>query len=225
MQLLLARWEFSAVTVFHFFFVPLTIGLAFLVALMQTLAYKRGDAGWDRLSRFFGRLFLIEMAVGIVTGIVLEFQFGLNWSAYSVFVGNIFGAPLAIEALLAFFMESTFIGLWIFGRGRLSPRLHLATIWMVSLGTTLSALFILAANSWMQHPVGYKVVHGQAVLTNFWLLLGNPMLWGSFAHTVLGASPAAVSTGLRFCGPAGSPPSSPEWRPSSSPFRVTSRLA
>ena len=187
MQLLLARWEFSAVTVFHFFFVPLTIGLAFLVALMQTLAYKRGDAGWDRLSRFFGRLFLIEMAVGIVTGIVLEFQFGLNWSAYSVFVGNIFGAPLAIEALLAFFMESTFIGLWIFGRGRLSPRLHLATIWMVSLGTTLSALFILAANSWMQHPVGYKVVHGQAVLTNFWLLLGNPMLWGSFAHTVLGA--------------------------------------
>ncbi len=187
MQLLLARWEFSVVTVFHFFFVPLTIGLAFLVALMQTLAYKRGDAGWDRLSRFFGRLFLIEMAVGIVTGIVLEFQFGLNWSAYSVFVGNIFGAPLAIEALLAFFMESTFIGLWIFGRGRLSPRLHLATIWMVSLGTTLSALFILAANSWMQHPVGYKVVHGQAVLTNFWLLLGNPMLWGSFAHTVLGA--------------------------------------
>ena len=108
------------------------------------------------------------MAVGVVTGIVLEFQFGLNWSAYSVFVGNIFGAPLAIEALLAFFMESTFVGLWIFGRGRLSPRLHLATIWMVSLGTTLSAFFILAANSWMQHPVGYKVVPGQAVLTNFW---------------------------------------------------------
>jgi cytochrome d ubiquinol oxidase subunit I len=187
MQLLLARWEFSVVTVFHFFFVPLTIGLAFLVALMQTLAYKRRDAGWDRLSRYFGRLFLIEMAVGIVTGIVLEFQFGLNWSAYSVFVGNIFGAPLAIEALLAFFMESTFIGLWIFGRGRLSPRLHLATIWMVSLGTALSALFILAANSWMQHPVGYKVVHGQAVLTNFWLLLCNPMLWGSFAHTLFAA--------------------------------------
>jgi cytochrome d ubiquinol oxidase subunit I len=187
MQLLLARWEFTVVTVFHFFFVPLTIGLAFLVALMQTLALRRHDEGWDKLSRYFGRLFLIEMAVGIVTGIVLEFQFGLNWSAYSVFVGNIFGAPLAIEALLAFFMESTFIGLWIFGRGRLSPRLHLATIWAVSLGTTLSALFILAANSWMQHPVGYKVVHGQAVLTNFWDLLGNPMLWGAFPHTVLGA--------------------------------------
>lgn len=187
MQLLLARWEFSVVTIFHFFFVPLTIGLGFLVALMQTLAYRRHDPSWDRLSHYFGRLFLIEIAVGIVTGIVLEFQFGLNWSAYSVFVGNIFGAPLAIEALLAFFMESTFIGLWIFGRDRLSPRLHLATIWLVSLGTILSALFILAANSWMQHPVGYKVVDGQAVLTNFWAVLGNPMLWGSFAHTVLGA--------------------------------------
>ena len=187
MTLILARWEFAVVTVFHFFFVPVTIGLGFLVALMQTLAYRRHDADWDRLSRYFGRLFLINIAVGVVTGIVLEFQFGLNWSAYSVFVGNIFGPPLAIEGLLAFFMESTFIGLWMFGRGRLSPRLHLATIWLVSLGTVLSALFILAANAWMQHPVGYKVVHGQAVLTNFWAVLGNPLLWGAFAHTVLGA--------------------------------------
>ena len=187
MQLLLARWEFSVVTVFHFFFVPLTIGLGFLVAVMQTLAYRRRDPVWDRLSRYYGRLFLIEMAVGIVTGITLEFQFGLNWSAYSVLVGNIFGAPLAIEALLAFFMESTFIGLWIFGREKLSPRLHLATIWMVSLGTVLSAFFILVANSWMQHPVGYKMLHGQAVLTNFWAVLGNPMALGAFAHTVLGA--------------------------------------
>jgi cytochrome d ubiquinol oxidase subunit I len=187
MQLLLARWEFSVVTVFHFFFVPLTIGLGFLVALMETLAYRRRDPAWEKLSRYFGRLFLIEIAVGVVTGITLEFQFGLNWSAYSVFVGNIFGAPLAIEALLAFFMESTFIGLWIFGRDRLPARVHLATIWLVSLGTVLSALFILAANSWMQHPVGYKVVHGQAVLTNFWVVLGNPVLWGAFAHTVLGA--------------------------------------
>jgi len=193
MQLLLARWEFSVVTVFHFLFVPLTIGLGFMVAVMQTLGYRRRDAGWDRLSRFFGRLFLIEIAVGIVTGIVLEFQFGLNWSAYSIFVGNIFGAPLAIEALLAFFMESTFIGLWIFGRDRLSPRVHLATIWLVSVGTLLSALFILAANSWMQHPVGYKVVHGQAVLTNFWAVLGNPLLWGAYAHTVLGALATAAA--------------------------------
>ncbi|HTW07988.1 MAG TPA: cytochrome ubiquinol oxidase subunit I [Acidimicrobiales bacterium] len=197
MQLLLARWEFSVVTIFHFFFVPLTIGLGFMVALMQTLAYRRRGpqegADWDRLSQFFGRLFLIELAVGVATGITLEFQFGLNWSAYSIFVGNIFGAPLAIEALLAFFMESTFIGLWIFGRGRLSPLLHLLSIWMVSLGTVLSALFILAANSWMQHPVGYKVVHGQAVLTNFWAILGNPMLWGSFTHTVFGALATAAA--------------------------------
>ncbi len=187
MQLALARWEFAVVTIFHFFFVPVTIGLGAMVAVMQTLAYKKADAEWDRLSRFFGRLFLINLAVGVVTGITLEFQFGLNWSAYSVFVGNIFGAPLAIEALLAFFMESTFIGLWVFGRDRLSPRVHLATIWMTSLGTVLSALFILAANSWMQHPVGYKVVHGQAVLTNFWALLANPVLWGAFSHTVLAA--------------------------------------
>jgi cytochrome bd ubiquinol oxidase subunit I len=187
MTLLLARWQFATVTVFHFFFVPVTIGLGFLVATMQALAYRRRDAEWDRLSRFFGRLFLINLAVGVVTGIVLEFQFGMNWSSYSIFVGNIFGAPLAIEGLLAFFMESTFIGLWIFGRDRLSPRLHLATIWLVSLGTVLSAFFILAANAWMQHPVGYKVVHGEAVLTNFWAVLGNSTLWESFAHTILGA--------------------------------------
>ena len=164
---------------------------------MQTLAYRQKDPGWDRLSRFFGRLFLINLAVGVVTGIVLEFQFGLNWSSYSVFVGNIFGAPLAIEGLLAFFLESTFIGLWIFGRDRLSARLHLATIWVVAAGTVLSVLFILAANAWMQHPVGYKVVHGQAVLTNFWLILGNSTLWAQFAHTVLAAfaTGGAVDTG------------------------------
>ncbi len=191
MTLMLARWQFAAVTVFHFFFVPVTIGLGVLVATLETLAYRRPEAGWDRLSRFFGRLFLINLAVGVVTGIVLEFQFGLNWSSYSVFVGNIFGAPLAIEGLLAFFLESTFIGLWIFGRGRLSPRLHLATIWVVSAGTILSAFFILAANSWMQHPVGYRLKGGQAVLTNFWAVLGNSTLWWAFAHTLL----AAFTTG------------------------------
>ncbi|MGO8687469.1 MAG: cytochrome ubiquinol oxidase subunit I [Candidatus Dormibacteria bacterium] len=187
----LARWQFALVTVFHFFFVPMTIGLAFLVAVMQTLALVRHDQGWDRLSRFFGRIFLISLAVGVVSGIVLEFQFGMNWSAYSVFVGNIFGAPLAIEGLLAFFLESTFIGLWVFGRGRLSPRLHLATIWVVSVGTVLSAFFILAANAWMQHPVGYTVEDDQAVLTNFWAVLANSTLWASFVHTVV----AALATG------------------------------
>jgi cytochrome d ubiquinol oxidase subunit I len=191
MALTLARWQFALTTIFHFFFVPVTIGLGLLVAVMQTLAYRRKDAEWDRLSRFFGRLFLINLAVGIVTGIVLEFQFGMNWSSYSIFVGNIFGAPLAIEGLLAFFLESTFIGLWIFGRDRLSPRLHLATIWVVSFGTVLSAFFILAANAWMQHPVGYKIVNKQAVLTNFWTVLGNSTLWESFAHTLF----AAFTTG------------------------------
>jgi cytochrome d ubiquinol oxidase subunit I len=180
MTLDLARWQFAIVTVFHFFFVPMTIGLAFLVAVMQTLALVRKDETWDRLSRFFGRIFLISLAVGVVTGIVLEFEFGLNWSAFSIFVGNIFGAPLAIEGLLAFFLESTFIGLWIFGRERLSPRVHLATIWLVSIGTILSAFFILAANAWMQHPVGYAVEGGQAVLTDFWALLANSTLWVSF---------------------------------------------
>jgi cytochrome d ubiquinol oxidase subunit I len=189
--LMLSRWQFAFVTVFHFFLVPVTIGLGFLVAIMQTLAYRRKDAGWDQLSRFFGRLFLINMAVGVVSGIVLEFEFGLNWSAYSEFVGNIFGAPLAIEALLAFFLESTFVGLWIFGRGRLSPRVHLATIWATSVGTMLSAFFILAANAWMQHPVGYKVEGGQAVLTNFWAMLGNSTAVWSFVHTLF----AAFATG------------------------------
>jgi cytochrome d ubiquinol oxidase subunit I len=183
----LARWQFALTTIFHFFFVPVTIGLSVVVATMQTLAYRRHDATWDRLSRFFGRLFLINLAVGVVTGIVLEFQFGMNWSSYSVFVGNIFGAPLAIEGLLAFFLESTFVGLWIFGRGRLSPRLHLATIWVVSIGTILSAFFILAANSWMQHPVGYRIEHGKAVLIDFWAVLGSSTLWSAFTHTLTAA--------------------------------------
>lgn len=187
MALELARWQFGLTTVFHFFFVPVTIGLSVMVAWMQTLAYRRRDQTWERLTRFFGRLFLINLAIGVVTGIVLEFQFGMNWSAYSVFVGNIFGAPLAIEGLLAFFLESTFIGLWIFGRDRLSPRLHLATIWTVSAGTMLSAFFILAANAWMQHPVGYRVEGGRTVLTDFWAVLGNSTLWAAFLHTITAA--------------------------------------
>ncbi|MDA8292676.1 MAG: cytochrome ubiquinol oxidase subunit I [Actinomycetota bacterium] len=183
----LARWQFGLTTVFHFFFVPVTIGLGVVVASMQTFAYRREDEVWERLTAFFGRLFLINLAVGVVTGIVLEFQFGMNWSSYSVFVGSIFGAPLAIEGLLAFFLESTFVGLWVFGKGKLSPRVHLATIWVTSAGTILSAFFILAANSWMQHPVGYEVEHGEAVLTDFWAVLASSTLWASFLHTVSAA--------------------------------------
>jgi len=184
---LLDRWQFGVTITYHFLFVPLTIGLGLLVAWMQTLAYRRDDADWDRLSRFFAKLFLINFALGVVTGIVQEFQFGMNWSNYSIFVGNIFGAPLAMEGLLAFFMESTFLGLWIFGRDRLSKRVHLACIWLVAFGSTVSALFILAANAWMQHPVGYKIVDHKALLTNIWAVFANSTLWEEFAHTVLAA--------------------------------------
>ena len=153
----LARLQFGIVTVFHFLFVPLTIGLTAFVALCQTLHYRTGKAVYERMTRFWGKLMLLSFAVGVVTGIVQEFQFGMNWSDYSRYVGDVFGAPLAMEALAAFFVESTFLGLWLFGRGRISPRLHLLTIWMVALGTAGSAYFILAANSWMQHPVGFEI--------------------------------------------------------------------
>ena len=187
MKVLLSRWQFGVTITYHFLFVPLTIGLALLVAVMQLLAYQRRDATWDRLARFFGTLFLINFAMGVVTGIVQEFQFGMNWSNYSVFVGNVFGAPLAMEGLLAFFAESTFIGLWVFGRGRLSPLVHTLTICAVSLGTVVSAFFILTANAWMQHPVGYRIVGHKAELTDFWAVLRNPTLWAEFSHTVLAA--------------------------------------
>src|SRR6188474_296691 len=152
-----ARWQFGIVTVYHFLFVPLTIGLSFLVALMQTAWYRTGNATYLAMTKFWGKLFLINFAMGVVTGIVQEFQFGMNWSAYSRFVGDVFGAPLAFEGLLAFFFEATFIGLWIFGWDRLSKRVHLATIWCAWIGATLSAYFILAANSFMQNPVGYTM--------------------------------------------------------------------
>ena len=169
----LARIQFATTSIYHFLFVPLTIGLAPLVATMQTLWYRSGDEAWLRLTRFFGTLLLINFAIGVATGLVQEFEFGMNWSVYSRFVGNVFGAPLAIEGLAAFFLEATFLGLWIFGWNRLSPRVHLATIWLAALGTWLSGYFILVANSWMQHPVGYKIVNGEAQLTSVWALLSN----------------------------------------------------
>ncbi len=187
MKVLLDRWQFGVTITYHFLFVPLTIGLAFLVAIMQVLAYRRRDEVWERLTRFFGTLFLINFAMGVVTGIVQEFQFGMNWSNYSVFVGNIFGAPLAMEGLLAFFAESTFIALWMFGRDRLPPLAHTLSICVVSLGTIVSAFFILTANAWMQHPVGYRIVGGKAELTDFWAVLRNDTLWAEFSHTVLAA--------------------------------------
>ncbi|MHB1088841.1 MAG: cytochrome ubiquinol oxidase subunit I [Acidimicrobiales bacterium] len=185
----LARWQFAVTTVFHFLFVPLTIGLSLLVAVLQTAAYRTKDLAYDRMTKFFGKLFLINFAIGVVTGIVQEFQFGMDWSRYSVFVGNIFGAPLAIEGLLAFFMESTFLGIWIFGRGRVSARVHLLSIWLASLGTILSAAFIVAANSWMQHPVGYTIdpkTH-QAVMTNFWAVMTNSTFIAAYGHVLASA--------------------------------------
>ncbi len=194
MELTLARWQFAITSTYHFFFVPLTLGLSILVAFMETLYVVTGKDVYKRMTKFWGKLFLINFAMGVVTGIVMEFQFGMNWSEYSRFVGDIFGAPLAIEALLAFFLESTFIGLWIFGWDKLSPRLHLASIWLVALGSNISALWILIANSFMQQPVGYTLRNGRAEMTDFFALIANPHVWVQFPHVLT----AAMSTAAFF---------------------------
>src|SRR6266545_3608591 len=185
----LARWQFGITTVYHFLFVPITIGLSALVAGLHTAWYRTGNVKYRRMTQYWGKLFLINFAMGVVTGIVQEFQFGMNWSAYSKFVGDIFGAPLAIEGLLAFFLESTFLGLWIFGWDRLPKRLHLASIWLVAIGTQLSAYFILAANSWMQWPVGYRYdqASGRAELQDFGAVLTNKVALVTFPHTISAA--------------------------------------
>jgi cytochrome bd ubiquinol oxidase subunit I len=185
----LARWQFGTVTLYHFIFVPLTIGLAPLIAIMETAYLRRRDMVYRRMAKFFGSMFLINFAMGVATGLVQEFQFGMNWSTYSRFVGDVFGAPLALEGILAFFLESTFLGLWMFGEGKLPPRLHVSTIWIVALGTTLSALFILAANSWMQHPVGYAMnpQTNRAEMHDFLAVLTNPVLLVTFPHQMFGA--------------------------------------
>jgi cytochrome bd ubiquinol oxidase subunit I len=189
----LARVQFAMTSLYHFLFVPLTLGLAPLVAVMQTLWYRSGDEAWLRLTRFFGTLLLINFAIGVATGLVQEFQFGMNWSIYSEFVGDVFGAPLAIEGLAAFALEATFLGLWIFGWNRLSRRLHLATIWLVALGTWLSAFFIMVANSWMQRPVGSTVTDGRAELTSVWELITNRFAIWAIAHVILvGLTTAAI---------------------------------
>ena len=192
----LARWQFAITTVYHFLFVPITIGLGFLVAGLQTAWYRTAKLHYLRATKFFGRLFLINFAIGVVTGIVQEFQFGMNWSSYSRFVGDIFGAPLAMEGLLAFFLESTFLGLWIFGWDRLPKKLHLASIWIAATGTLLSAYFILAANAWMQHPVGYvyNAPKNRAELTNILDVLTQKTALTTFFHTI----PSAAFTAGAF---------------------------
>jgi cytochrome bd ubiquinol oxidase subunit I len=184
----LSRLQFAATTIYHFFFVPLTLGLSWVVAGLHTMYNCTGEEKWKRMTKFWGKLFLINFAMGVVTGIVQEFQFGMNWSEYSRYVGDIFGAPLAIEALLAFFLESTFLGIWIFGWDNLPKTLHLVSIWLVAFGSTVSALWILIANSFMQHPVGYdpaSVEAGRLVLNDFAALIFNQKAWLSFPHTIM----------------------------------------
>ncbi len=197
----LSRWQFAITTIYHFFFVPLTLGLSILVAVMQTMYVRTGEDTYKRMTRFWGRLFIINFILGVATGIVQEFQFGMNWSEYSRFVGDIFGAPLAIEALLAFFLESTFLGIWIFGWDRLDKRLHLATIWLVALGSNISALWILVANSFMQQPVGYALneARGRAEMNDFGALLTNPNVWVQWPHVFTAGVATAAFFVLGIC--------------------------
>ncbi len=184
----LSRLQFALTTIYHWLFVPLTLGLGWFVAFFQTRYYQTKDETWHKMAKFWGKLFLINFAIGVVTGIVQEFQFGMNWSEYSRYVGDIFGAPLAIEALMAFFLESTFLGIWIFGEGRVSEKVHLASIWLVAIGSNLSALWILLANGFMQAPPPnsyvYNEVNGRLELVNFFALISNPKGWIFFWHTI-----------------------------------------
>jgi cytochrome d ubiquinol oxidase subunit I len=189
--LALARWQFGVTTVYHFFFVPITLGLSIFVAILETAYVRTGKEVYLRMTKFWGKLFLINFAIGVATGIVQEFQFGMNWSEYSRFMGDIFGAPLAIEALLAFYMESTFLGLWIFGWDKLSKKAHAAVMWLVAIGSNLSAIWILSANSFMQEPVGYVLRNGRAEMTDFFALITNPHLWLQFPHVFTGAMASA----------------------------------
>ena len=181
----LSQLQFAATGMFHWIFVPLTLGLSILTAWMETKYVMTGDETWLRMTKFWGKLFLINFALGVVTGITMEFQFGLNWSEYSRYVGDIFGAPLAIEATLAFFLESVFIGVWIFGWKKISKKAHLTSIWLAAIATNVSALIILLANAWMQKPVGYVIRNGRAEMNDFLAILTNDYGWVKFIHTLL----------------------------------------
>jgi cytochrome d ubiquinol oxidase subunit I len=182
--LMLSRLQFAAATMFHFIFVPLTLGLSVLIACMETAYVRTGNEVYRKMAKFWGKLFLVNFALGVVTGITLEFQFGTNWSRYSMYVGDIFGSLLAIEATAAFFLESTFIGVWHFGWEKLSPKAHATTAWLVAGASNLSALWILIANGFMQNPVGYVLRNGRAELTDFWAVITNKYAWLEFFHVV-----------------------------------------
>jgi cytochrome d ubiquinol oxidase subunit I len=181
---ILSRWQFAVTTIYHFFFVPVTLGLSIFLAILETKYVTSGDETYKRMVKFWGKIFLINFAIGVVTGIVQEFHFGLNWSEYARFMGDIFGAPLAIEALMAFFLESTMIGVWIFSWDKLTKKAHAAVMWMVAIGSNLSALWILIANSFMQNPVGYTIRNGRAEMTDFGAIVGNPNVWHQFPHVI-----------------------------------------
>jgi len=185
--LMLSRLQFAAATVFHFLFVPLTLGISVLIACMETAYARTGNPVYKRMAKFWGKLFLINFTLGVVTGITLEFQFGTNWSRYSAYVGDIFGSLLAIEATAAFFLESTFIGVWHFGWEKLSPKAHAVTAWLVALASNLSAVWILIANGFMQNPLGFEVRGGRAELTDFIAVITNPWAWNEFIHVVAGS--------------------------------------
>ncbi len=182
---LLSRLQFAVTVFFHFIFVPLTLGLSVLLAIMETIYVRTGNEQYKRMAKFWGKLFLINFALGVVTGITLEFQFGTNWSQYSEFVGDIFGSLLAIEATLAFFLESTFIAVWHFGWDRVSKRVHLFAIWAVAVAGNLSAVWIILANGWMQNPVGFEIINGRAILTDFMAVITNGFAWSQFLHTII----------------------------------------
>ena len=181
---LLSRLQFAVTVFFHFIFVPLTLGLSVLLAIMETIYVKTGDEQYKRMAKFWGKLFLINFALGVVTGITLEFQFGTNWANYSYGVGDIFGSILAIEATLAFFLESTFIAVWHFGWDRVSKKVHCLAIWLVAIAGNLSAVWIIIANGFMQNPLGFKFENGRAILTDFWAVVGNEFAWSQFFHTI-----------------------------------------
>ncbi|GAF39580.1 cytochrome d ubiquinol oxidase subunit I [Agrilactobacillus composti DSM 18527 = JCM 14202] len=200
----LARWQFAMTTVFHFFFVPFSIGMAFVVAIMETMYVVKKNETYKKMAQFWGKIFLLSFAVGVVTGIIQEFQFGMNWSNYSRFMGDIFGAPLAIEALLAFFMESVFIGVWMFTWNRFKPAVHVWFIWLTMIGSMCSAIWILAANSFMQHPTGFAInqATGRVKMTSFADIITNPQLWKVFPHVITGAilTAATVVVGIAAFG-------------------------
>ncbi|NJD92146.1 MAG: cytochrome ubiquinol oxidase subunit I [Geobacter sp.] len=181
----LSQLQFAATCMFHWIFVPLTLGLSIMTAWMETKYVTTGDETWLRLTKFWGKLFLINFALGVVTGITMEFQFGLNWAEYSRIVGDIFGAPLAVEATVTFFLESVFIGVWIFGWKKVSKKVHATAIWLAAIGTNLSALFILQANAWMQNPVGFALRNGRAEMTDPLAVFFNPYGVVKFIHTLL----------------------------------------